>query len=222
MNLKSLLVCGAGLFAVLGAPPVSGQAALDRRTSLDVNTVPPADVFGSLAQTIGCRFEIDPGVKAPVTVRLPNITVRTALNVICESIGCSWRMAGNTLRVEAAPAPKPRGPTPYAVREMLGGQTPPDFKFQSTPLRSVLEALGKLRGIEISAEEPDASRLLTIDLSSRSILEALKEISRSLELKSGGMYIAASKEPGKKLRIKFLQPAALEGAKKPPDKVKGE
>jgi len=222
MKRKSILICGACFFLLLGASLVLGQAALEKRTSLDVNAVSPADVFGSLAQTLGCGIEIDPGVKTPVTMRLSNITVRTALNVLCESIGCGWRLSGSTLRIDATPVRKPGRATPESFRESLYKQTPPDFKFQDTPLRSVLEALGKVGGIEISAEEPDANRPVTLDLSNRSILSALKEIGRSADLRSGVMLVRISNEPGKALKIKFTYRAVPKGAKRLPNKFKDE
>jgi len=67
-ELAPKLICNACLFLLLGVPLVLGQAALEKRTSLDVNAVPPADVFGSLAQALGCGLEIDPGIKTPVTL----------------------------------------------------------------------------------------------------------------------------------------------------------
>jgi hypothetical protein len=36
------------------------------------------------------------------------------------------------------------------------------------------------------------------------------------------MYVAAAKEPGKKLKIKFVLRTALEKAKKAPDNIKDE
>lgn len=214
MKRNSSLICRIGFFLLLGAMVVLGQASLEKRTSLDINAVSPADVFGSLAQTLGCGLEIDPGVTTPVTMRLSNITVRTALNVLCESIGCAWRLAGNTLHVEAKPALRPAYVRVDPSRGIFDKQTPPDFKFKDMPLKSVLEALGKVGGIEISVEEPEASRPVTLDLSSRTILSALKEISRSAELKSGVVLAGFSDKQGRGLKIKFVNRPAPKAAKK--------
>lgn len=208
------------LFLTVAAAPVVGQAALGKRTSLDLNAVAPKDAFGSLAETLGCRVDLDPSVATPVTVRLNNITVRTALNVVCESIGCSWHVEGNVLHVQGAPARKPAPMKAEALRKVLDAQTPADFRFENTPLKEVLEALGKVGGIEISVEEPFAGRPVTMDLSSRSILSALQEIGRAGELMSAVIIGAVSSESGRTIKIRFAPKAAVQGGRKPSDKLK--
>jgi hypothetical protein len=86
MKRKLLVVGFAAVVVLLCVPLASGQAALEKRISLDVNAVPPADVFGSIARTLGCGLEIHPDIKAPVTVRLSNVTARTMLDALCDSI----------------------------------------------------------------------------------------------------------------------------------------
>jgi hypothetical protein len=87
--------------AVMSIPPCSAeQPNLDRRTTIEVDSASPRDVFGSLARTLGCDLAMAPEIKQPVTMRLTNVTVRTALNAISESIGCHWRVQGTLLQVD--------------------------------------------------------------------------------------------------------------------------
>jgi type II secretory pathway component GspD/PulD (secretin) len=79
-----------------------GQANLDRKTTIDVTAASPQDVYGSLARVLGCELALAPQVQGTVTMKIPNVTVRTALNAISESLGNSWHIEGGRLIVEVA------------------------------------------------------------------------------------------------------------------------
>jgi TonB family protein len=84
---------------------------LDRRISMDVKGVAPRRAFEMIARAVKCTLALDPKVTRPLTIRVTKITTRTALDAVCESIGCRWRLDGRTLRVEAeAPSAQPAAP----------------------------------------------------------------------------------------------------------------
>lgn len=93
--------------AVVFVPCSPSQEKLDRRTTIDVTAALPRDVYGSLARTLGCDLVIAPEVKQPVTMRLENVTIRTALTALSESLGCRWSMGANTLNIAPAAPGKP-------------------------------------------------------------------------------------------------------------------
>jgi hypothetical protein len=93
--------------AFLSAPSLPAQAKLDRRTAVDVTAAAPHDVYGSLARALGCKLVIAPEITQPVTMRLENVTVGTALTALSESLGCRWTLDGNTLRIDPAASEKP-------------------------------------------------------------------------------------------------------------------
>ncbi len=112
-----------GWLAILSIPLCSAQQPnLDRRTTIEVNSASPQDVFASLARTLGCDLAMAPEIKQPITMRLSNVTVRTALNAISESIGCHWSVRGNLLQVDlgAASPGGVVGGVPGGVREGVG------------------------------------------------------------------------------------------------------
>lgn len=71
------------------------------RVQLLFKEVPIAEVLPALAKSLGYELQLDPSLRAPVTIEVENVTAETALNAICESIGCRWRREGNRLVVEA-------------------------------------------------------------------------------------------------------------------------
>jgi len=60
------------------------------RVTLTFNKVPAADVFRPLAKSLGYELHLDPDLRELLTIHVENVTARTALTAICESIGCRW------------------------------------------------------------------------------------------------------------------------------------
>jgi hypothetical protein len=63
--------------------------------------VPVTQVFPAFAKSLGYELSLDPALRALVTIEVRNVTAATALNAICESIGCRWRLEGTRLVVSA-------------------------------------------------------------------------------------------------------------------------
>src|SRR5512136_2316867 len=95
------LALALGVVMVLAAP-ASAQDALAKRVSLDLKAMAPADAFKVIADAVGCAVDVGPDVSTPVDILVRNVTAKTALNTICESIGCSWTLAGSTITVKGA------------------------------------------------------------------------------------------------------------------------
>jgi hypothetical protein len=60
--------------------------------------------------------------------------------------------------------------------QMMQRKTPANFRFDNATLGSVTDALGKVCDMEIRVDESDKGLMVTIDLSDRKIIEALKAI----------------------------------------------
>ncbi len=187
------------------------QAALGSRTSIDVAAANPQDVFGTLAKSLECALDIQADLQGPVTLKVSNITIRTALTVLCETLGCSWTVEGGSLRVRpmrvdvkikrpvVKVAPR-KGPV---LLERLKRDTGPNQRFENAPVRDVLAALSKIGEIEITADEPLASQVITADVSNRGIDAALKEI-----LKQAGQekvaYLTGGSKDGESMRLRII------------------
>jgi len=154
-----------------------GPPNLERRVFLDANASAPAAVLGMLARTIPCSLKLDPRVQRPVTLRVSNVTARTALSAICESIGCHWQLADRTLRVDPAepPPPIPRGEVfQQRLRTPLG-----DLEFKRVPFRDAVNAIARRSGIDITVEEVDPMTPVTVDVSLEPPLQALMKVVRA-------------------------------------------
>jgi hypothetical protein len=189
------------------ALPIAAQPNLDLKTTIDVNAAAPRDVFMSISKRLESKLVLAPEITQPVTMHLENVTVRTALTALAETLGCRWGVDGNVLHVEAASSAQ-NGPSkvPGGMRSGLGSgvggglssgigggvsedhnwnadiqkrygrRTPAGFRFDNVPLSTIMNELGKVAGMEISVANPNAARHMTIDLSNRSVGEALRLI----------------------------------------------
>jgi hypothetical protein len=212
----------AGLWAAAVLVPCTpAQPKLDRRTTIEVTAAMPGDVYGALSRVLGYELAIAPEVQQPVTMHLENVTVRTALIALSENLGCRWRIDGNTLRVESAESRNPGsgavvggvpggvvGGVPggviggVAFKQRLERKTPVDFKFLDTPLPTMIEALGNIAGLEIQVDDPFEIRHVTVDLSSRTVLSAL----RAIQSEVGTVFVVTFSESDKKMHLKVSLP----------------
>jgi hypothetical protein len=211
--------------AIICVPCSFAQTNLDRRTSIDVNAAAPKDVYGSLARSIGCELSIAPEILTPVTMHISNLSARTALNALSESIGCRWSIEGKTLRVELAGNRKsgsggviggvPGGKSGGVVGGVPGGgvgneefkqrldrKTPPNFHFENKPVSEIMNALGKIADLELRVEGPAAEERVALDLSNLSILAALRTVQQQHGLKQS--VIVGASLPGEKNKFDFM------------------
>jgi type II secretory pathway component GspD/PulD (secretin) len=192
----------AFLFASASA---RAQTDLGKRVSIDVNTVAPQEVFDSLARSLNCEAAVDPQVQQPVTLRVVNVSARTALSAICESIGCRYRLDGKKLVIEPL-LPKTKDKVLASriqasqLLQNLKRPMPQGMRFDNAPLSSVLAAISDASGFEITVEPIEADKKVTVDLSGQTFQEALKKV---IELAGTEGVVAFGVADGSKPKIKI-------------------
>ena len=220
-GIRLVMVCA---IAVALAAPVAAQDPVAKRVSLDLKAMAPADAFAALASSAGLKVVVDPAVSAPVDILVRNVTARTALTTMCESIGCVWTVAAGTLSIKPAGSLPPwsgkiavRSQSPAEINrilELFKKALPADMKFENTSLVTVSERLSQALGIRIvlSSDDP-ALQQVTIDFSQISLQEGLRRLS---ELASGQYRLTArlgaessGKEPALSIMIAIGKPTQV-------------
>ncbi len=183
--------------AQLRGSVTSDQSALNKRVSLDLKAMAPRDAFNVIANAIGYTAEVAPDVSTPVDIVVGNISAKTALHTICESIGCSWQVSGRVIRIQRAggesTAVAERRPATQAgqvearsagvarLRRLLDHPLPADMKFERAPLADVAARLSKATGFEIALASSRPGETFTGDLGGVPFSAALKTISKQLK-----------------------------------------
>jgi type II secretory pathway component GspD/PulD (secretin) len=181
------------LFVALlaGTVAASAQDWLGKRVSLDLKGMAPAEAFKVLADAVGTKVTVAPSVTAPVDILVRNVSARTALTTICESIGCRW--TANTEGITVSPGveilgrlagPKQtdvRGATRSAaferIQKALKEPLPADFVCQSVPLASFSEKVSEAVKVKVIISTDDqAMQTVTGDFSHMTLQAVLKRL----------------------------------------------
>jgi len=192
-SLLALLV-----LALLWSPAQAAQAqkpTLDSRIDVRFEATPASDVFRHIISGLGYELQMDVSIDAPVTLSVTHISARTALNVVCESLGCQWRVNGTRLVVSqpgavtatsgrslayvVTPAKSKSGQAEVVKKDLLLNLKKPlpvDMQFTDVPVSTVLRAMSEVSGIEITTDEPLASKHITLTGSGRTVEDALKAV----------------------------------------------
>ena len=79
----------------------SAAAPLEMRVSVQYVNSNAADMVHVLAKAAGLTVEVPAAPLQRVTITLTNVRFRTALDAICDTAGCTWRLEGTTLKLVA-------------------------------------------------------------------------------------------------------------------------
>jgi hypothetical protein len=181
------------LLVVTLSAPAFAQDATAKKVTLDLNGVAPAAAFQAVAEAIGVSVTVDAAVTDPVDITVRNVSAKTALNAVCESIGCRWTLTGNTLVVKPEAAVKvgvvmrgERGAAVDKTKAKARAQVvlatfkqklPSDMNFENAPLDVVNKRLSEALNMNVRLTCKDATvQTLTMDFSDRTLQEALKSL----------------------------------------------
>jgi hypothetical protein len=188
------------LVVLASAVPAAGLAQnwLGKRVSLDLKAMAPPEAFKVLAEAVGTTVSVDPAVTTPVDILVRNVSARTALTTICESIGCQWTADAAGIAVKPLGGPvvvirgrmareaQVKGTRPAAgverVRSALKQPLPAGTKFENASLADVSVRLSEALKLtmKITTDDP-AMQTITADFSNLTLQAALRSlVDRSL------------------------------------------
>lgn len=119
----------------------SAAAPLEMRVSVQYVNSNAADVIEVLAKAAGLMVEAPAAPLQPVTITLTHVRFRTALDAICDTAGCTWRLEGTTLTLEALGSPAAGG-LPSTVSIAL----------EQVPVRDVFRAIAAAINVPVTVE----------------------------------------------------------------------
>jgi len=197
------------LLMVALASPALAQDATARKVTLDLNGVEPLAAFRAVAAAIDVGVTVSPSVTDPVNIAVRNVTARTALNAMCESIDCRWTLTDGILVVKpvtdsAADTQhkvrlEGRATTPegQAILEAFKRKLPSDMKFDNAPLEEVSRRLTESVGLPVKlvCKNPDV-KTLTMDLSGLTLASALEAIGEAEDRPKASWQLTVGPAPG--------------------------
>jgi hypothetical protein len=189
--MQGVIVLSALLAFAMSA---AAQDALDKRVSLDLKAMAPREAFNVIASAIGYTADVAPDVATPVDIVIPNVTAKTALIAICDSIGCTWEANGKVIVVRKRAPGGLLGESARAhgfaasgegakaeLKRRLDTKLPADMKFDHAPVAQVAERLSKATGMGINFVSATTGQTLTADLGDRTFSSALRTLSEQYQ-----------------------------------------
>ena len=194
------------------AAPALAQDVLAKRISLDLKGVAPAQAFKAVADAVGVNASIDTAVTAPVDILVRNVSAKTALDVMCESVGCRWTLAAGTLSIKpivqfsAHVAWDAAGTTAQSKAKLKRTQMlldamkqklPADMKFENAPLDAVSKRLSEALSLHVQFTCKDPSvQTLTMDFSNLTLQSALQAMATQEDRPKAAWQLMIGPLPG--------------------------
>jgi len=161
------------LLLVLGLAPLaaahSAEIHLEQRIDLNVEDADAGKLFQTFGKLTGARIDLDPQFQSAqkISIRLDNVTVATALNAICESIGCRWRLKDGAVAIGSVRARERREPKPSDLEAKI------DLRVTDADLREVMQTMAQVLGAELVYDDALAKGKLSLDMGQQSVAAVL-------------------------------------------------
>ena len=208
-----LIRCVVVAMAIGGmAAPAFAQDVLAKRISLDLKGVEPSQAFKAVADAVGLKVAVDAGVTAPVDILVRNVSAKTALDVMCESVGCRWTLAAGTLSIKpivqfsARVAWGTAGTTEQSkaklkrtqiVLDAMKQKLPADMKFENAALDAVSKRLSEALSLRVQLTCKDPSvQTLTMDFSNLTLYSAVQAIATQEDRPKAAWQLMIGPLPG--------------------------
>lgn len=170
------------LLSLAFAHPALAQPELDERISLELEDAPAGMVLGSFGSILKREAQVDPKIDGTISIELHNVRVETALQAVCESVGCLWRMDAKSLRFVPDPdhvPPKGRlavdedtTPAPGGLDDLI------DISLLDADVRETLTSFGRISGHPVVIDE-EIEGVISLELTNapaRKALDAVCEV----------------------------------------------
>ena len=142
-----------------------------------------------LAKAAGLTVEASSSDLRPVTLTLTNVRLRTALDAICDTAACAWKLDGTTIKVTSSGTPAASG-LPPLVSVALDEVAVPDV------FRAIGAAVGVPVVIEGGVERPPVTVKFTNAQTSTVLDHLCKNAGCTWEYDNGS----------RQLRVRFQAP----------------
>lgn len=162
---------------VAGSPVYAGPSG--RRLSVDLEAVPALQLFQSLADELGAKLYFDESLSGPVSLRVDNVKVTTALDAACDSLGCTWVIVEGekpSLRVLRSNTEDSRG-RGQVTDSLVTDRTLQlcTMSLRDAKFGDVMGSFAKILRCELDMKT-DPSRLLTVEIQNVTVMQALDQI----------------------------------------------
>jgi len=129
-------------------------------------------------------------LKTPITLRRADARVADILATLSQLIDCEWRFDGKNLYIRPMPASRKHMQRAQdAFDKKLASPLPAGLRFESVPLKSALNAVGKAARLELQPWRDEGDHQVTLDVGGKTVDEALKDLIAQIPSAEGVVMI---------------------------------
>jgi type II secretory pathway component GspD/PulD (secretin) len=163
------------LFALAFAPPVQAQPELDERLSLELEDADVREVLESFGTILEREVDIASEIEGKVSIEVHNVRLETALDALCDTAGCRWRMDARRLLFSPDPNYVPPRPIPAPQPSPAGLDERIDIDMKDADVRETLQSFGMIAGLPVEIEDGVSGKVTVHlrDIPAREALDAL-------------------------------------------------
>jgi type II secretory pathway component GspD/PulD (secretin) len=144
---------------LLAAPSVLAMGPnLDKRLAVNFTDAPAQEAIARIAADLVVDVQLDRSVNGRVTLVAPTIRAKTALDAVCESLGCRWSfLPGTAWILSVVPASPEQGKV-----EPASLHSPLTLKLHGVDIKDFLRAFGAMIGMEMRID-PKVAGTVDVD-----------------------------------------------------------
>lgn len=145
--------------------------------TIDVTDVNPKVVFDQLAPNPDCAITVSPFVRRHVSLHVHDATVSEVLALVCSQTDSKYTYDGQRLVISRLTwLDKRNQQAQEEWQKKFEVRMPEGMVFKDATARSVLVEISKVSGLEITPRPYEDSRKVTLDISGKTVDEALKAV----------------------------------------------
>lgn len=119
--------------------PAWATTGLDQKIDLSLEDARAHEVFRTFGQILQAEVTMDPRIEERVTIEIHDVTVRTAMTAVCESVDCSWSLEPGEPKVLTVRSVAPGEPaSPSRLDELI------DISLRDADLVEVLRLVASM------------------------------------------------------------------------------
>lgn len=166
------LVTLTSALILLTAPLAASD--LEDRISIDLEGAPALIVLNSFGDVLEAGVVVDPGLGGTISIRLDNVRVRTVLDAVCDSLGCTWELDVTSEDRTISFGPGETVPEPEAQAARLAEKI--NISFLEAPAVDVMSSFATILRSDLDVECELAGKLVTIDLHEVTLGDAIDQL----------------------------------------------
>ena len=169
-----------GAEKILRVVPSGSPEEDSNRISLSLKSASASEVFAILAGLQELELEIDPTLEGEFTFSFQRISFDTAMDALCENVGCTWSRAADRSVLTVTKVAAPAHPEDQlTASDRLGRRISIDL--EDADAREVLSNLAQVLEVETEMNE-EVRGTVTLNLTETAVGDALDDICEQIFL----------------------------------------